>query len=263
MVDPKSTNKTIDTGQNDNRITINNQNNEGQQQQRINLVENVMKNPNNGQDASQSEVAGNESDEMTMDNSRNETEEGHINRHEKSDIERRGLTIDMEFEGEISDEECVEVIIKVTLELVNQWKKRKVIEGIVAIDGIIMTTGFMEVSKWARSPRIIKNKKKTKVETMIEVVSAMAAYGLYQEEKEFCDQNRIRIGSKNTIMEYTKKIGFLVGTYVRLASPKHYISELSNILGTSKRVIDIKKGFTYEKGLRSRVLVVYAVEREA
>ena len=151
---------------------------------------------------------------MKINNSRNETDKGNINRRETTDIERRGLTIDMEFDGEISDEECMEVIIKVTLELVNQWKKRKVIEGIVAIDGITITTGFIEVSKWARSLKIIKNKKKTKVETMIEVVSAMAAYGLYQEEKEFCDQNRIRIGSKNTIMEYTKKIGFLVGAYV-------------------------------------------------
>ena len=64
MVDPQSTNKTIDTGQNDDGITISNQNNEGQQQQRINLVENLTKNPNNGQDASQSELAGNGSDEM-------------------------------------------------------------------------------------------------------------------------------------------------------------------------------------------------------
>ena len=64
-------------------------------------------------------------------------------------------------------------------------------------------------------------------------------------------------------MEYAKKISFLVGTYAKIASQKYYISELSNILQTSKKVIDIKKGFTYEKGLRSRVLVVYVVEGKA
>jgi len=98
---------------------------------------------------------------------------------------------------------------------------------------------------------------------MLEVVSSMTAYELYHEEKEYCEQNKIRIGSKNTIMEYTKKIGFLVGTYVRVASPKYYIDELSKILKTSAKVIDIKKGFTFEKGLRTKALIVYAIEREA
>ena len=55
----------------------------------------------------------------------------------------------------------------------------------------------------------------------------------YQIEKDYCEQNNIRIGLKNTSMEYTKKIGFLVGTYVKIASPKYYITELSNILEKS------------------------------
>ena len=63
-------------------------------------------------------------------------------------------------------------------------------------------------------------------------------------------------------MEHVKKIGFIVGTYAKIASLKYYIIELSTILGITKKVIDIKKGFTYEKGLRSKVLVVYAVEKK-
>ena len=64
-------------------------------------------------------------------------------------------------------------------------------------------------------------------------------------------------------MEYTKKIGTLVGTYIKIASPKYCIIELSNILEIINKVIDIKKWFTYEKGLQSKVLVVYAIEKEA
>ena len=75
--------------------------------------------------------------------------------------------------------------------------------------------------------------------------------------------NNITIGSKNTYVEYTKKIGFLVGAYVKIALPKYYIKELSKILGIPKKVLDIKKSFAYEKGLRSRVLIAYAIERRA
>ena len=51
----------------------------------------------------------------------------------------------------------------------------------------------------------------------------------------------LELDRKSTSMEYTKKIGFLVGTYVKIASPKYYIIELSNILETTNKVIDIKK----------------------
>ena len=64
-------------------------------------------------------------------------------------------------------------------------------------------------------------------------------------------------------MKYTKKIGFLVGTYVKIALPKYYIIELSNTLEITNKIIDIKKGFTYEKSFQSKVLVVYAVEKKS
>ena len=64
-------------------------------------------------------------------------------------------------------------------------------------------------------------------------------------------------------MEYTKKIGFLVGTRAQLASPHHYINELSDHLSSKNGVIDIKTKFTHEHGTRSKVLTVCAIELEA
>ena len=69
--------------------------------------------------------------------------------------------------------------------------------------------------------------------------------------------------SKNTIMEYTNRIGFLTGTYVRIASPKYYITDLTKRLNIREKIIDVKKEYTYEKGQRSKVLVIYATEEKA
>jgi len=72
--------------------------------------------------------------------------------------------------------------------------------------------------KWATEPKVIKRKKQVKVETIIHVKILLKAYGLYMNQKEYCDINELRVITKNTGLEYTKKIGFLSGTYVKLAS---------------------------------------------
>jgi len=261
MVDTPSTNKAIDTGQNAYRNSISTQNNAEQQQQRSNLVENEMSNQQNEQ-TSQFQHNATTVEGMSVVNDQRINNERSTDRGTR-EKEIRGLSIEMEFQGEVNEEECFEVIIKVTLELVKQWKKAQAIEGIVTSDGEVLEFGYDNIRKWARAPKVVGNKKRTKVETMLEVLSPMTAYELYQAEKQYCDQNKIRIGSKNTVMEYTKKIGFLVGTYVRVASLKYYIDELKKILKTSAKVIDIKKGVTWEKGLKTKALIVYAIEREA
>ena len=64
-------------------------------------------------------------------------------------------------------------------------------------------------------------------------------------------------------MEYTKKIKFLVGHNIQLASPKRYIEELNKMLSFTKGVMEIKKKYTYEKNTRSKVLMIYAIISEA
>ena len=97
----------------------------------------------------------------------------------------------------------------------------------------------------------------------LEVNTSLTAHALHQRERECCDKNNIRIGSKNACLEHAKKLGFLVGACVKIASPKHCMKELSNVLETTQKVLDTKKSCTCEKGLRSRVLVACAIESEA
>ena len=101
------------------------------------------------------------------------------------------------------------------------------------------------------------------VETILEVRDKLSAFALCQQEKAHCDNNNVKIVTKNTFMECTKKIGFLVGIYAKIASMPHCAKDLNDYVGSSNKVIDVKKRFTHDRGERSRVLTVYAIEKES
>ena len=106
-------------------------------------------------------------------------------------------------------------------------------------------------------------KKYIIVEIILEIKTKESAYQLYKNQKEYCNKYKIKISSKNTKMEYTKKIRFLVGPNIQLASPKGYIEELNDILSLLKGIMEIKKKYIYEKNIRSKDLMIYATISEA
>ena len=61
-------------------------------------------------------------------------------------------------------------------------------------------------------------------------------------------------------MEYTKRIRFLTGSYVRIVSPVYYLLDIKKKLKIGTGIIEVKKEYTYERGERSKVLMVYAIE---
>jgi len=149
-----------------------------------------------------------------------------------------------------SDEEYAEGLILMSIKLYD-------------MDNNLIDNKYDETEKWAIQPRVVKRKDIVRVDTIIHVKTHLKAYGLYMNQKAYCNHNDIRIIGKNTGFEYTKKIGFLSGTYVQLASQEKYSNEIIEEMELDPNVIDIKKEYTYEKGKRSKVLSVYAVEQEA
>ena len=69
--------------------------------------------------------------------------------------------------------------------------------------------------------RIIQKKQYILVKTILKVKTEASAFNLYRNQKEYCDDKKIKVSTKNTILEYTNKIGYLSDTYVKLASPKN------------------------------------------
>ena len=320
MVDPNSTNKTIDTGQNCDGNSFSRYYNTGQQQQRMNLVENFQRNSNNGQDVSQSELAGNENVNMirestcfnnggqlqklnALNNTNNDIsklewlepgqkrnknpsienhmeademndeipgednivrqEESMFNENQSDQNNIKGLSFEMEFEIDEIHDHYVSTSTKFVGELLQKWLKSNAIEGVKAVDNTFIRKELLTYQSWAIPPKIIHRKQSITAEMIVEVETNESAYSLYLKEKDYCNKYNIRVSSKNTIMEYTTKIGFLTGPYVKIAAPKYYITDLKRKLDITNNLIDVKKEYTYDKGKRSKVLAVYAIEKEA
>ena len=64
-------------------------------------------------------------------------------------------------------------------------------------------------------------------------------------------------------MEFTKKIRFIIGPYAKVASIDFYSEKMVSKLKHFDRSIKLKKQTTYERGMKSKVLVVCAVEEKA
>ena len=137
---------------------------------------------------------------------------------------------------------------------------RKFIEDIYDSYSNLINQDYDTYDRWVIEPRIIKTKKYVKVRTIVQIKIKVNTYGLYINEKEYCDSNNIRVVSKRTGMENTKKIGFLSKTYIKLASLEYYIREIIKEMNLDNKITDIAKKFLYERKYRPKVLVVYIVE---
>ena len=98
---------------------------------------------------------------------------------------------------------------------------------------------------------------------MVFLKSNNTAYNLYQDQKEFCNKYLIKVSTKRTMMEYANKIGYLTGTYDKLAPVEYYMNDISRRLKLSEGIIDVKKEFTFERNIKSKVLAVYAIKSKA
>jgi len=175
--------------------------------------------------------------------------------------EYKGLLIEMEFNIKMEQQKYELAIIQYTIELVKNWKEKQVISWVQGVKEAKITD-FDDFDKWLRMPRVIEKKTKSvkAAEVMIRVYTNQSTNKLYHEQKEVCDKYRIRISTKRMNMEYTKRIGFLTGPYVRIASPVYYLLDIKKKLKIDTEIIEVKKEYTYERGKRSKVLMVYAIE---
>lgn len=131
------------------------------------------------------------------------------------------------------------------------------------MDNAFIKEGLLDYQSWVVPPKIIHRKQCITAEMIVEVKTNESAYFLHLNEKDYCNKHNIHVLSKNTIIEHTTKIGFLTGTYVKIAAPKYCITDLQRKLDITSNLIEVKKECTCDKGKRSKVLTVHAIEREA
>ena len=256
MVSPTTTNKTIDSGQKNHRNRKETSSSSSTQFDPGNLVQNRQKNEDlkirmDAQDSMDEDAHNNAGTSIDIDN--------------EQEAKKRYLTIKLELEPEekVDDEECSAMALEVTEKLLKAWDKDEMIQDAYDLDGRMLEKKYSELDSWAIIPRIVKKKKCTTIETIIQVKTKASACGLHKNQKEYCDQNNVSISGKRTGLEFTKKVGFIAGTHVKLASVDYHVDEIIDTMELDGKSIDIKKRFTYERNSRSKVLSVCAVNEEA
>ena len=181
---------------------------------------------------------------------------------EKKMIKRLSIEIDFQADGNI--EQCITSMTYFTMDLIKKWMKSTVIDGVWALDGTsLMKSEFENVKAWAIPPRVIKKNQSALAEIIVSVKSDKTAYELCMDQKDFCDKHLIKVSTKRTIMEHVNKIGCITGPYAKLASADYHIEDINKRLKLSEGLIGIKKEHTCERRKRSKVLAVYAIEKNA
>ena len=73
----------------------------------------------------------------------------------------------------------------------------------------------------------------------------------------------MRISTKKTDLFHAKRLGYIVGPNVQLASPDVYVKQITDAIGLYPNMIEIKKKVTFEQGTSSKVLMINALQDEA
>ena len=182
-----------------------------------------------------------------------------------SDKHLRGIFVEIEFKQDktidVDQLECesVERVYK----LLSNLKEQGMIKGVYTKEHNYLIEDLREFDDWLYNLRIIRKKNKSIVKCIFEIYTKESIYQLYINQKEFCEENAMRISTKTTDMVHTKQLGFIVGPSIQLASAHEYVKHISQIANLDEEVIEICKKLTYEKGTSSKVLSIYVVQDEA
>ena len=116
---------------------------------------------------------------------------------------------------------------------------------------------------WVIDHRVIFKKKIIVAETHLHLKTALKVFQLHRAVKDLCEKRHIKIEEKKLIEGFTKKIGFILGPHVETASNEHYATQLVESINESMDALEVKKQVTFERKLRSKVLIVHGLEDEA
>ena len=280
MKDNNITMNEHDTGQKNIINKKNSQNNDDLNQERAKLVKNRA---SNGIESNQGKVlrscvieyispskknnekiAGNQStislDNEMDDSSNNDPKEDNTNDYE--DCKEMNILMEYNHNDSYNEDDYVINVVDKIVTLLGLWMKKGAIGGVYGLEHMIVDD-IKDIESWMIDPKVVYNKSSAVIDMVLQLKTTISAHSLYQLEQEYCNRFGLHLSSKNTINAHTKKIGFLTRTYVKLASPKYYVNELEFKAEIEKGYVEIKKKYTFDKGVRSKVLVIYAVKEKA
>ena len=175
------------------------------------------------------------------------------------------MTIRIEFDNnkEINETNVSPTLLIHVMELLQGWKNCNSIEGIYDHSGAIQIEDFKDIDRWLDQPKVTVKKNNIYAELYIQLHTQYTTYQLYQYQKQLCDSKWLKLETKKTILEHTRKLGYIVGPHVKLASSENYTNQIESTIKINEGLIEIKKQTTFERKERSKVLAIYAVDSKA
>jgi len=133
-----------------------------------------------------------------------------------SDKHLRGIFVEIEFkQDETTDVDQLECeSVERVYKLLSNLKEQGMIKGVYAKEHNYLVEDLHKFDDWLYDPRIIRKKNKSIVECIFEIHTEEYTFQLYFTQKEFCEENVMRISTKTTDMVHTKRLGFIVGPSV-------------------------------------------------
>ena len=130
------------------------------------------------------------------------------------------MTIRIEFDNnkEINETDVSPTLLIHVMELLQGWKNCNSIEGIYDHSGAIQIEDFQDTDRWLDQPKVTVKKNNIYAELYIQLHTQYTTYQLYQHQKQLCDSKWLKLETKKTILEHTRKLDYIVGPHVKLAS---------------------------------------------
>ena len=207
-----------------------------------------------------------------IDNNNNDVD-GNIDndeRMESSEAPIDGDIVAINFKMEISPEskpsedEVIGLLCSKVINLIKTWIVTENIEGTCIKEKYVLRGKLEEnVLEWAIDHRVMFKKKVIVAETFLHLKTKLKVFQLCSAVKELCAKYHVKIEGKKTNKGFTKRIGFIVGPHVESASNEHYATQLVESINESMDVLEVKKQVTFDRKLRSKVLIVHGLEDEA
>ena len=100
-------------------------------------------------------------------------------------------------------------IMDEVVQLLKKWKEQGAISGIIILNGLVKYNKFEEIEDCAQQLRKIESKI-PKLQIMLVVEIKYFTRELVQKQIEVFKAKNINVSTKNTRIEHTDKIGFLI-----------------------------------------------------
>ena len=140
---------------------------------------------------------------------------------------------------------CLEEGTVKLVDLIGKWAGKSEITAIIRFDGNAIQEDFTNtIDNQICLLRVI-GKAVKRVQMYFKVQIYQIVKELVEKELIYCKENNLSVITKTTRLEHTRKVGFIIGVHLKIASVPWYKNQIEKQLDILDGLIEIKKEIVY------------------